>query len=446
MSTTAHVPTATHAADRGPPECLSHDDEVRLVRLLDRTLGAGFKLVMWETPTPRDRAAAAAWMDSLLAARSAKAIPVDLVALLGRTEDSAPRSVNVWQALKQFKPPETVTDRRTVLMLSGFEELMYHGDAGRSALLQQFNVQRDILVRDYPCWWLLLIHPASRQKWKAVAPDFCDFVALWIESPLPSVERDVRPHEMPSRDAERPFSFGSESDSWPPELAAALAALNASRLDSALDHLQSFHAATSSAARNEWTLAIADLLQGEILRLRGDSQTALRLWRDRALPTFARLGKLPDQAIALLCIADVLVNLGNLREARRLFVEAQRIRERLAQAEPDRADYQRDLSVSYNKMGDLYSALGQGDAARDAYQKSLQLRERLAQAEPDRADYQVDLALSLARIGSGDPAGQTHLQRALGILLALDRAGRLAPADRPKIAALEAMIEAGASQ
>ena len=40
--------------------------------------------------------------------------------------------------------------------------------------------------------------------------------------------------------------------------------------------------------------------------------------------------------------------------------------ERLAAAEPDRADYQRDLSVSYNKMGDLYRALGQGEEARQA--------------------------------------------------------------------------------
>ena len=37
--------------------------------------------------------------------------------------------------------------------------------------------------------------------------------------------------------------------------------------------------------------------------------------------------------------------------------------ERRAQAEPDRADYQRDLSVSYERMGDLYRALGQGDQA-----------------------------------------------------------------------------------
>ena len=75
------------------------------------------------------------------------------------------------------------------------------------------------------------------------------------------------------------------------------------------------------------------------------------------------------------------------------------IAERLAQAEPDRADYQRDLSVSYERMGDLYGALGQGEEARQAYLKSLAIRERLAEAEPDRADYQRDLSVSYERMG-----------------------------------------------
>src|ERR1700674_6116678 len=58
-------------------------------------------------------------------------------------------------------------------------------------------------------------------------------------------------------------------------------------------------------------------------------------------------------------------------EARQAFQKSLAIAERLAQAEPDRADYQRDLIVSYNKMGDLFGALGQGDEARQAFQKSL---------------------------------------------------------------------------
>ena len=48
-------------------------------------------------------------------------------------------------------------------------------------------------------------------------------------------------------------------------------------------------------------------------------------------------------------------------------------------------------------MGDLYRALGQGEQARDAFANSLAIAERLAQADPDRADYQRDLITSLSR-------------------------------------------------
>ena len=82
------------------------------------------------------------------------------------------------------------------------------------------------------------------------------------------------------------------------------------------------------------------------------------------------------------------------------------IRKRLAAAEPDRADYQRDLSVSYNKLGDLQGALGQGEQALALYTQSLQIRKRLAAAEPDRADYQRDLSVSYNKLGD--------LQGALG--------------------------------
>jgi hypothetical protein len=92
--------------------------------------------------------------------------------------------------------------------------------------------------------------------------------------------------------------------------------------------------------------------------------------------------------------------------------------ERRVEAEPDRADYQRDLSVSYNKVGDLYRDLGQGEQAREAYMNSLQIRERLAEAEPDRADYQRDLSVSLYKVGiAGDSVAREPIERGLEILL-----------------------------
>ncbi len=98
-------------------------------------------------------------------------------------------------------------------------------------------------------------------------------------------------------------------------------------------------------------------------------------------------------------MGDLYRDLGEGQNARDAYLKALAIRERLAAAEPERADYQRDLSVSYSKMGDLYRDLGEGQNARDAYLKALAIAERLAAAEPERADYQRDLTVSNERLG-----------------------------------------------
>jgi tetratricopeptide (TPR) repeat protein len=148
-----------------------------------------------------------------------------------------------------------------------------------------------------------------------------------------------------------------------------------------------------------------------------------------------------DLSVSYERMGDLYVALGQGEAARQAYQGSLEIRERLAKAEPDRADYQRDLSVSYNKMGDLYRALGQGEAARQAYQGSLEIAERLAKAEPDRADAELDLVISLVKIGTvAEPVERPPLERALAILLRLDQQGRLAPADQPKIGALRQML------
>ncbi|MCP4593479.1 MAG: hypothetical protein GY842_22305, partial [bacterium] len=111
---------------------------------------------------------------------------------------------------------------------------------------------------------------------------------------------------------------------------------------------------------------------------------------------------------ALICDeeATACVALGLTSRARETYEELVRVHAERAEKEPDRADYQRDLSVSFNKLGDLQQAMGEGEAARDLFAMSLQIRERLAAAEPDRADYQRDISVSFERLGD--------LQQAMG--------------------------------
>lgn len=90
-------------------------------------------------------------------------------------------------------------------------------------------------------------------------------------------------------------------------------------------------------------------------------------------------------------------------------------------------------------MGDLYRALGQGEQTQEAYLESLEIAERLVEAEPERADYQRDLVISLMRTAEG-PEDRERLQRALSILEALRSEGRLAPVDEPMLAELRRLL------
>ena len=136
---------------------------------------------------------------------------------------------------------------------------------------------------------------------------------------------------------------------------------------------------------------------------------------------------------------DALMVLGDTGRAFRRYQQATHLLERLVAKEPERADYQRDLSVSYERMGDLYRALGEWEAARAAYQKSLDIRGRLVAMEPERADYQWDLVISLLRLA--DEEGNASFgPRALAILRALHRQGKLTPDQQALLAQLEAVF------
>ena len=86
-----------------------------------------------------------------------------------------------------------------------------------------------------------------------------------------------------------------------------------------------------------------------------------------------------------------------------------KIHRRLSGAAPENADYARDLSVSYNKLGDLARSGGDPAAARRYYEDGLTIAKRLADAAPENADYARGLSISYDRLGDlarsgGDPA------------------------------------------
>jgi len=98
-------------------------------------------------------------------------------------------------------------------------------------------------------------------------------------------------------------------------------------------------------------------------------------------------------------IGDVLSAQGDLTAALAAYRASLEIRARLAAADPGNAGWQRDLSVSHNKLGDVLRAQGDLTAALAAYRASLEISARLAAADPGNAGWQRDLAAAHCYVG-----------------------------------------------
>jgi tetratricopeptide (TPR) repeat protein len=106
-----------------------------------------------------------------------------------------------------------------------------------------------------------------------------------------------------------------------------------------------------------------------------------------------------DLSISYERIGDVQVAQGNLADALRSFRDGLAIIERLAQSDTGNADWQRDLSVSYVKIGDVQVAQGNLVDALKSFRDGLAISERLARSDPGNADWQRDLLISYNKIG-----------------------------------------------
>ena len=95
----------------------------------------------------------------------------------------------------------------------------------------------------------------------------------------------------------------------------------------------------------------------------------------------------------------MLVAQGKLPEALKSYRDSLAIAERLAEADPSNTGWQRDLSVSYDKVGDVLVAQGNLPEALKSYRDSLAISERLAKADPSNAGWQRDLSVSYNKVG-----------------------------------------------
>jgi hypothetical protein len=95
-------------------------------------------------------------------------------------------------------------------------------------------------------------------------------------------------------------------------------------------------------------------------------------------------------------------------------------------------EFPRPNFPEHDNLGDLARDLGQNESAAGYFEKSLAIAERLAQAEPKRADLQRDLFVSHWRVG--------NLAAALATLEALKKDGRMLPADEKWLTQLRELV------
>ena len=98
-------------------------------------------------------------------------------------------------------------------------------------------------------------------------------------------------------------------------------------------------------------------------------------------------------------LGDVLVAQGDGPGALAAYRRGLAIAEALAARDPDNTQWQRDLSVSHNKIGDVLVAQGDGPGALAAYRRGLAIAEALAARDPANTEWQRDLSVSHDRIG-----------------------------------------------
>lgn len=106
-----------------------------------------------------------------------------------------------------------------------------------------------------------------------------------------------------------------------------------------------------------------------------------------------------DLSVSLNRLGDVHLRLGNTDAALSAYLTCLKIRERLVMVEPDVTEFQSDLSVSHEKLGDIQLLLGNTDLALSAYEASLSIRQQLVKENPQNTEFKRDLAVSHGKRG-----------------------------------------------
>jgi hypothetical protein len=146
-------------------------------------------------------------------------------------------------------------------------------------------------------------------------------------------------------------------------------------------------------------------------------------------------------SVALNDEGDILKSLGQNILAFDKYSQVLKLRLQAVEAEPQNAEWQRDLSVSHNKVADMHKANGDNVSALKAYQDSLVIAQNLAELDPNIVEWQTDLVVSYFKLSQLQTENaKTLLGDALAILKRLHGENRLDHEKQSWIKILKGMI------
>jgi tetratricopeptide (TPR) repeat protein len=106
-----------------------------------------------------------------------------------------------------------------------------------------------------------------------------------------------------------------------------------------------------------------------------------------------------DLSISFERLGDVFLTLGRTDDALTQFQAKLKIDRALVESDPKHTENQRNLSISLNRLGDVFLTLGRTDDALTQFQDGLQIFRVLAEADPNDAQKQRDLSVSFNKLG-----------------------------------------------
>ncbi len=137
---------------------------------------------------------------------------------------------------------------------------------------------------------------------------------------------------------------------------------------------------------------------GDVFSTTGKTADALRAYEGAAAAA-ERSGDERDLSVSHERIGDVWVAQGDLGGALSSYEAGLAIAAKLAAGGPGNAGWQRDLSVWHEKIGNVRVAQGDLSGALSSYEAGLAIAAKLAAGDPGNAGWQRDLSVSHNKIG-----------------------------------------------